>query len=774
MPLTVLFGLLTLAPLVMALALAGLGLARRATAGFALGLALVGVVIPIIGLALLLPEVSGGFPLEIALLGDQSSWVALYGRADMLGGYAALGVAVIVAPMLLWLAWRAAPLDAVEEAALTPSSVEDKTADEPAHATSDEASDEGVTASGMERDWWRRPLGRWQWMGAALALALETLALWICFAENIVLLGIVWVALVVVAWLLGELGSEAAIFDWRGLSLMVVGPVVWVVTTLLIAAPAGARRLLDLTGAGRAPIGHIFVISLALTFAAGGYPALAWLRKRASIAAPAGLAAVSLAVMPAAIFVGARTFSIGASAGSSWAALNIGKPSLTVGIGLTLLGAVSVAIAGVLALGRRDPRSLLASLTLAQAGWGLLGLGVGAPLSLLGVTLLLATSVIGLGAVIAALNASGAITADIEPESAGPRILGEPLRPALLFAWVVGVASLVGVPLLAGFAPLQLISAEALTGPRLSIPLVGLAWAGSALLAIALVRATAPAFTAPLVATDSAGALDLIDDADDADDADDGDVVEGANSSAAPANTTNSGMETPDEVDADVDADYDAETEDEAEGVAQPVATGAPELRLEELPSVALGVLIVLAGVAPAVAVTLASGAASATLQAGALAGVVAPSSSGYTAGVGQWYATAPVILVVVGALVLAYILSRMPREVRPVYLAGQSPEELDEGLDEEEEEEPVELVALPEPTETWSDLRGAWRSGWLTPGAAWLGLNTDDESLADDEESDHEVEDDGNLPDVAGSALRSEAANSGATSQSHGGGGKA
>jgi hypothetical protein len=115
-----------------------------------------------------------------------------------------------------------------------------------------------------------------------------------------------------------------------------------------------------------------------------------------------------------------------------------------------------------------------------------------------------------------------------------------------------------------------------------------------------------------------------------------------------------------------------------------------------------------------------------------------------------------------------------MPREVRPVYLAGQSPEELDEGLDEEEEEEPVELVALPEPTETWSDLRGAWRSGWLTPGAAWLGLNTDDESLADDEESDHEVEDDGNLPDVAGSALRSEAANSGATSQSHGGGGKA
>lgn len=750
MPLTFVFGLLTLAPLVMALALVGLGLARRATPGPALAVTLVGALIPLIGLALLAPEVSAGFPLEIALWGGQTSWVALYGRADALSIYAAIGVAVVVAPLLLWLAWRAAPLDAEEEAEVAASE-----ADQASEAEAAEVAEPPSAAP-------RRALGQWQWVGVALALALESLALWVCFAENIVLLGVVWIALVVVAWWLGELSSETAIFDWRGLGLMVIGPLVWLVTVLLIAVPAGARLLLDLTGAARLPTGHLFAISLALAFAAGGYPALAWLRKRASIATPAGLAAAALAVMPVALFVGLRTFSIGATADNSWFAFGIGKPPLTIGIVLTLLGAVSVLAAGLLALGRRDPRSLVACLTLAQAGWGLLGLGVGAPLSVLGVALLLATTVLGLGAVIAALVASGAVTADVEPESAGPRILGEPMSPALLFAWVVGVASLLGAPLFAGFAPLQLISAQALAGPRLAIPLVGLAWAGALALVIALVRATAPAFTAPLVEVYAPTADD-----------------------SATADTV-----------ADAGADADEEQAEAAEESAAEEAR--PELRLEELPGVALGVVLLLAGIAPGVALALATGAAGAAMQAGALDGLVAGSSSGYVAGVGQWFATPAVIFVVIVALALAYLRTRMPREPRPLYLAGQSPEAIaapatvavgsvvdaeakvmdedaqDEGA--ESEEQPAELVALPEPTETWRDLRGALRSGWLTPGSAWLGLDNEDNGFddADDHarlpggerlEAGDTAESDEMLPSEASEATRtSEAASAPAT----------
>lgn len=673
MSLTLLFGLLTLAPLVMALALVGLGLARRATTGIALGLTLVGVIIPIVGLALLTPDVSAGLPLEISLAGNSTTWLALYGRADNLSVFAAIGVAVIVAPILVWLAWQSAPLDAAEEAEIASS--EDA-------AASDEAT--APTTSGA-----RQPLGRWQWTGVALALVVETLALWLCFSENIVLLGVVWIALIVGAWALGELGSETAILDWRGLSLMVVGPIVWLVTTLLIAVPAGARRLLDLTGSARIPNGHVFVLSLALIFAAGGYPALAWLRKRASIATPAGLAAVSLAIMPAALFVGARTFSIGATTSSNWTALSIGKPPVTVGILLTLFGAVSVVMAGLMALGRRDPRTVLAMLTLAQAGWGLIGLGVGAPLSLLGVTLLLATAVIGLGAVISALVAAGAITSDIEPESAGPRILGEPARPVLLFAWLVSVASLIGAPLFAGFAPLHLISAQALTGPRLAIPLVGVAWVGAALLAIALVRATAPAYTAPLVIVYS----------------------------------------TEDE---DAEADESAEHRDDGaaseHGESEVVAP--QDLRIEEIPALALGILALLIGIAPGIALTIARPAAEATMQSGALDGLFAASSSGYVAGVGQWFATAPIIFVAIGALVLTYLRTRMPREIRPL-LAATDTSHIDA---ESDDEALAELNALPEPADAWSDLRPAFHSGWATPGAGWLGLDGDDNDGGDED----------------------------------------
>ncbi len=97
---------------------------------------------------------------------------------------------------------------------------------------------------------------------------------------------------------------------------------------------------------------------------------------------------------------------------------------------------------------------------------------------------------------IASSVAGGALMDDmevVEPDADGPRPAGAPLRPVALIAWVVGAASLVGVPFLAGFAPRQLITVGGIETGGLTVPLVGLCWAGDILLVLALVRAVAPA-----------------------------------------------------------------------------------------------------------------------------------------------------------------------------------------------------------------------------------------------------------------------------------------
>jgi formate hydrogenlyase subunit 3/multisubunit Na+/H+ antiporter MnhD subunit len=722
--LTIFYGLLTLAPLALGVALAALGLARRATPAVGVALAALGVIAPLAGLAWMAAEVSAGYPLEIALWGGATSWLAIYARADALSVFTGLGIAGLVTPLLLWVAWRAAPPDTddtdAETLAITAAGEDDPDALEGAgdnededevSAREDEREDEAEPTAAVDETAGRsvqggRRMGRWQWTGVALTLGLESFLLSLVFAENIAWLAVAWLLVIGASWALGELGSDPQALDWKGLALMAVGPVVWLVTTLLIAGPAGDRRLLDLMGETRFPMGHLFVMTLAIAVAAGAWPALGWMRKRAHITAPAGMGAAALVVMPAALFVGARTFGVAQTLSSAWPAFSLAQPPITIGVLPAVLGAVTVLFAGLLAMVRRDGRGLLASCALAVAGWGLLGLGVGAPLAALGVTLLLVTSTLGLGAMLASLVATGAVTADLEPDSAGPRVFGEPARPLALFAWIVGAATIAGLPLFAGFTPLQIISAAALPGPRIVIPLVGLAWGGAALLLIGLLRATVPAFAAdpaefPAMYERGVGAADtdLADTADTADDA------------------------------------SDAETGDGVEKLAPPLS--APDLRGDDLPGVALGTLALIVGLAPSALLLIGSvPAAESFLQADALAGQTQALASGYLAGPGQWLATPSAIMVALVAVALAVIRWRLPRMARPapVYLGGQTREE---GLDGAV----AELAGMPEPGDAWDDLRAVGRASWLTPGAGWLGVDASDEEAAEAPAEESEAE---------------------------------
>ena len=236
---------------------------------------------------------------------------------------------------------------------------------------------------------------------------------------------------------------------------------------------------------------------MTLSLAGGGYPFVAWVRRRAAFATPSGFGALLALALPVVVFVGARIWSaLQATTSGLWPQIGVVTPPITGGIALAVLGSLTIAIAGLLALGRRDGRTLVALLATAQVGWGLFALGSSQPAAAIGIVVLLATSVVGIGAMTAALVAGGILTADDEPDGAGPAPFGLASRPLNLLAWSVGAATALGVPFFGGFIARHQITAGVLAGTKLGIPLLGLAWLGDALFALALVRATVLAFKA--------------------------------------------------------------------------------------------------------------------------------------------------------------------------------------------------------------------------------------------------------------------------------------
>jgi formate hydrogenlyase subunit 3/multisubunit Na+/H+ antiporter MnhD subunit len=658
---------LTLAPAVCALAVVAVGQIKPAPRYVLFALAALGTLVPAIFLLILAPQLSSGVPVRLALLGGDPRPTAVFSpvyRLDALGLYAGLGLVFIVTPLLLWMAWHGA----IRE-------------------ESDDTPEEAPTS----------------WAGIALALGVESAGLTALLADNILWLGLSWIVLAALAWGLGEVGSDGGILDRLGLALMLLGPLLWVVVLALPASTARSWSLYDLQGRGSFSALHVIMLAVVLALAGGSYPFSAWVRRRAALTTPAGLGAVVLVLLPLALFVGARTFAAAQDANGLWPQIGKATPPITGGIALVLLGSVTVAISGLLALERRDVRAAIAYLAIAQVGWGLVALGIGEPGSLLAIVVLLATSVFGLGAMLASVFAGGTLTSDIEPDGAGPHMFGTGMRPVSLFAWSLGALTLIGAPLFGGFVPRQMTSAAALQAGGLTIPLTGLAWAGEVLLALALLRMTAPAL---------AGAL------------------------ASPA--TASVASTP------ALAETDNEDEDyyEAPEAAAPPAPGGGGIAAmrdpRELPGLALALLALVIGVAPQLLVSFGGElAATELLQLGGLDRTLEVKTFGYVVTAGQWLPTLAWLAVAAVAVLVLVLVPGGARTVKPTLAAVALGEE-----------EAPELAGLPEPADTWSDLGAAFTSPWVVPAGSWLLAGTDEDDGMEDEEevedeaaSDEEVE---------------------------------
>ena len=672
MSLALLFGLMTLIPAVVAILLGILSRVSvfRLPALVPLAVAMLAAAVPIIGLILLTADLAFPTPVRFAFLGDSATPFAPLFRADGFSFYAAWGVAVLITPLLLWLVWR----------------------------------DAGRLAGSSGR--LLAELG--------LALGLEACALHLVFADNLLWLGLVWVLMVALAWLLGEQGAEDGGYDYLGLASMLIGPVVTMVMLLLIAVTTKDHTLFGLAGHAAVSPLQIVLLAIALTLAGGGYPFVAWVRRRAAFATPSGFAALLLLALPAVVFVAARSWAALQSIEGLWPEIGAVTPPITGGIALAVLGALTLAISGLLALGRRDGRTLVALLATAQVGWGLFALGSSQPAAAIGVVFLLATSVVGLGAMIVSLVAGGVLTADDEPDAAGPVPFGLAPRPLNLFAWCVGAATVLGVPFFGGFVARHLITAGTLSGTKLAIPLLGLAWLGDALFAVALIRATVLAFRAePAELADEVGEAEVADEADE--------------------------EATDDEATAEV-----ADGEEVLDVKAAARGSAASTAELLELPGVALALIALALGIFPQTFLNL--GVLFATDQLapeGAANGALRIVPFGYATSTSQWLPGIFWLAALVIGVVVA--LLRIGARRTPVTLEASGDEQLT-GMDSD---------ALDEPAAVWLDLSPSFTSPWTQLAGRQLigGIDEDDEFdatpdedvdvTADEDEDEDEDEDD-------------------------------
>lgn len=694
-------GLVTLGPAVFGVLIIALGLVRRLSWYQALGLCVVGALVPVVGLPFLAPEVAFGDPVTVRPFGlgvGFTTWIAPTYRIDTFALALAIGVAYLITPLMLWMAFaEGASAGLARDAAAEESAEAEDGVKSNALDPATESAPRPATATGA-----RRLAARPLVVTVSLALVLESALLTFLFADNLVLLGVAWILVAALGWGLGEAASDADTVDRLGLLAMLPGPVLWLAIILFPAVAAHAPRLIELTGRTAINPLESILLAVALALAGGAYPAITWVRRRAALATPAGIAAIVLAILPAAVYAATRTYAVAADSANRWPLFATPPqgattpPPITVGVAYVVLGTATVVVSAVLALGRRDGRSLVALLATAQVGWGLVGVGAGRPASVLGVILLLPAATLGLGAMLAALVAGGTLTSDVEPDADGPRPVGAPARPLALVAWSIGAAGLVGTPFLAGFTPRHLIGAGALEVGTLTIPLMGLCWAGDVLLGLAVLRATAPAL--------------------------------------------GNWMAT----------------------AAQPAGRMVTEY-LRDLPATLLAALALVAGISPALVIGwFGRMAAESLLVPGSLPTKLTLELAGYTIGPIQWLGTLAwlVAALVAGAALLA-VRPGAARSTVPVFRSGLAEESsvgttvVTPSAAEVKAEAALDAERSPglsEPQVAWSDLRPAFDSAWTLPAGEWLLSGIDDEE--DDESTSLDVKDDAS---VAVSATRKE-----------------
>lgn len=439
--------IMLLVPLLVGIALAAVAdrLARRTT----LIIAIVAAVITFVAALFVAGAAFNVAPQLITLA--QFGGTGLVERLDSFTAYCLIGITAWIIPVLLWMT---APRGAVAEAQPTPP----------------------------------RPMG--------LALIAASLALTAVTLDNILLIGLCWSGVGFVAWLMARPAAAlrpTSPQEWIDLPLLTAGPILFVLAMIFPMAAGKTLSLYDMAGRSLFTTASALLIVFVLAFAAGIYPFIIWVRRVAQGVLPEAVGVLLLLLTPLAVVLFGRLVPTLVPSGT-WTQIHIGPISFALNALSEVLGVITIVACGIVLLFERDLLVIVALLNALVLGWCFAAFGTGDTHALVGIMLLLLVQTLGIGALLAVWSSMEWSGRDLQvADLAG---LAHAL-PGHFAALTLAGFSLVGVPLLAGFAGMSTIDQSILSQGGTAALGGALVWIGNALALAAVARMVARALRRP-------------------------------------------------------------------------------------------------------------------------------------------------------------------------------------------------------------------------------------------------------------------------------------
>jgi formate hydrogenlyase subunit 3/multisubunit Na+/H+ antiporter MnhD subunit len=438
---------LTVAPLLAGVAIVAIGprWSRRA----ALGLAVIVVVIMAIAAILIGGDVLPVAPQLVTLISFGS--VGLVHRLDDFSAALIIGIAFWVTPILLWMTAPRGP----------------SLNNEPASP---------------------RAMG---WVLIAASLALSAV-----LVDNVFLIALCWGGAGLVGWLIARPESNMAPGspdEWLDLALFTLGPILFGLAMIYPAKINSTSSLYDMTGQHAIGFGAGIVLIIVLAFAAGMYPFIIWVRRVAQGVLPEAAGVLLLLQTPLALVMLARMITLMAFKGT-WPIAHIGPATFTLNSLALILGVITIIVCGFVLLFERDLLAFTGFLNALILGWGFIAIGTGDQRALVGLVFVLLAQTLGIGTLLAVWSSFEWANRDLQVRD----LVGMARDlPGHFAAMLLAALSLVGMPLLAGFAAMATIDQSLLSEGGTAALGGAIIWIGNGLALVGVGRLLIAALGTP-------------------------------------------------------------------------------------------------------------------------------------------------------------------------------------------------------------------------------------------------------------------------------------